>query len=349
MGKRPQKQESSRLPDRDKPTTPGSSVKIAHITDVHISAFGRRTAVLKDRAAEILADVLEQINESNVDLTLFGGDNIDNREDGQSDLDVFLKTANATNNWRCILGNHEAKAESPERPGLLVQEDFLKAVEGHGIGPEQTSFSEVIGDVRLIAINTTIVGHHGGLVDGQTLKFLETELTKASEKHILVFGHHLLTETWAPAQFETWNQEYLVQNRDMVCALLSSHPNVRAYLCGHHHASHIGYVSGKRAENGFYHILTPSLSAFPHGARILSFTHDSLVVETIEPKIEGLIEEGLSAVLGGRKIQRFKTLNHPLSFIEYVGGRESDRNVRLPFVPQETTSSSLSDASVVLV
>ena len=193
------------------------------------------------------------------------------------------------------------------------------------------------------------MGHHGGLVDGPTLQFLETELANASEKHIVVFGHHLLAETWAPAQFETWDREYLVQNRDMVCALLASNPNVRAYLCGHHHASHIGFIPAEQAENGVSHILRPSLSAFPHGARILSFTEDSLVVETIEPRIEGLMEEGLTAVLGGRKIQRFKTLNHPRSFTEYLGGRESDRNVRLPHNPLSQARPDIPNSSMVLV
>jgi|GEM_PF-2654099 len=349
MGKGPQKQGSSQITDKVRPSAPGSPVRIAHITDVHISAFGRRTAVLKDRAAEILADVLEQINYSKADVTIFGGDNIDNREDGQADLELFFETVRQTQNWRCILGNHEAKNRSKQSPGMLTQEDFLEAVKGHGIRPGQTSFSEAFGQVRIIAINTTIMGHHGGLVDGPTLKFLETELANASEKHIVVFGHHLLAETWAPAQFETWDQEYLVQNRDMVCAVLASNSNVRAYLCGHHHASHIGFIPAEQAENGFYQILTPSLSAFPHGARILTFTEDSLVVETIEPRIEGLMEEGLTAVLGGRKIQRFKTLNHPRSFIEYLGGRESDRNVRLPLNLSSSAQSNLPNSSVVLV
>lgn len=330
MGKGPQKEESSRSLSRDEGDEPRSSVKIAHITDVHISAEGRRTAVLKDRAAEILTDVLAQINEHEVDLTVFGGDNIDNRDGGRADLDLFLETTSHLDNWRCILGNHEAKGESNKYPSALTQEAFLQAVAGHGIGPGQTSFSESLGNVRLIALNTTVPGHHGGKVDNETFEFLKTELANASEEHIIIFGHHLLTQTWAPAHIEIWDQEYLIENAREVRELLLSYPNVRAYLCGHHHASHISFVAGNERENGFYHILTPSLSAFPHGARILTVTDESLIVETVEPRLEGLLEEGWSAVLGGRKIQRFETLNHPRSFKEYVGGSESDRNVCLP-------------------
>ena len=140
MGKGPQNQGSSQITDKVRTTARGSSVRIAHITDVHISAFGRRTAVLKDRAAEILSDVLEQINHSKADLTIFGGDNIDNREGGQADLELFLETVRSTKNWRCILGNHEAKEKSEQNPTCSPKKTFSKQLKDTVSVPENVIF-----------------------------------------------------------------------------------------------------------------------------------------------------------------------------------------------------------------
>ena len=330
MGKRPQNLLGDAIPDGPANYNPGSVTRLAHLTDTHITTSGKRTAVLKDRGVEILTDLIAQIQAKGVNAVLFGGDNIDNRDDGANDLKTFLNTVKSVENWRCIMGNHEAKAAIPGS-GKITREQFLSAVAGHGVCPDLASFSEAFGTVRVIGIDTTLVGNHGGFVSDETFSFLARELKHASEQHIIVMGHHLLTRPWAPSKLDVWDQEYLVHNRDAVNTLLATHPKVRAYLCGHHHASRIDRIAGRGGEDGFYHILTPSSAAFPHGGRILSFEEDALVVETIEPRIDGLMEEGMNAVLGGRKARRFAGLNIEGSFIEYVGGRERDKYARLPY------------------
>ena len=330
MGKRPHNLSDEH--DSGSPVIEGprSVTRIAHLTDTHIAPGGKRTAVLKDLIIDILRDLLSQVQAHDVKVVLFGGDNIDNKNAGADDLKAFLDVVQTVPEWRCILGNHEAKGELPNS-GKITQETFLQAVAGHGIGPQQTSFSEAIGDVRVIGINTTLLGSNGGFVTDETFAFLARELKAAAEEHILVMGHHLLTRPWAPFRLDVWDDEYMVKNRDIVNALLSAHPKVRAYLCGHHHASRIDRIAGRGGHGGFYHILTPSSAAFPHGGRILSFEEEALVVKTIEPRIEGLMEEGKTAVLGGRKARRFGTLGTTGSFVEYVGGRENDKHARLPY------------------
>jgi 3',5'-cyclic-AMP phosphodiesterase len=330
MGKRRENSYGESTPDGPVVGAPASITRIAHLTDTHITPTGKPTAVLKDRGIDILEDLLAQAKAADVRTVLFGGDNIDNGADGANDMAAFLDVVQPVESWRCVMGNHEAKPPIPGS-GKITQEDFLKAVDGHGIGPGKTSFSEAFGNVRVVGINTTLLGNHGGFVTDETFSFLARELKNSTEEHIIVLGHHLLTRPWAPSKLDVWDDEYLVKNRDVVNALLSAHPRVRAYLCGHHHASRIDRIAGRGGQDGFYHILTPSSAAFPHGGRILSFEEDALVVETIEPRIEGLMTDGMKAVQGGRKARRFATLGTDGSFIEYVGGRESDKFARLPY------------------
>jgi 3',5'-cyclic AMP phosphodiesterase CpdA len=304
------------------------SVVLAHLTDAHVAPMGKRNAALKDQSVPIFRDLIDQIRERRADLTLFGGDNIDNHGHGEEDLEAFVRMSSALDRWSCIVGNHEAEAPLP---GQISKEMFASAVAGHGIEPGRLHFSESVGDVRVIGIDTTLVGSSGGYVSQAMMRYLAGELNKADEEHIVVLGHHLLYRAWEPHSLQSWDKDYLVGNRDALIALLASHPRVRAYLCGHHHASRIQRIAARGSSGGFYHILTASPVSFPHAARLLTFEHNGIRVETLRPRIAGVIEEGRAAILTGRKAQRYGALGARRSFLQYVAGRTADNDVMLPY------------------
>lgn len=303
---------------------------LAHITDAHVTSHGRRTAVLKDLSIPILSDLVDQFLARGVDGALFGGDNIDNHGDGARDLEAFLGLAGRFDTWLCTVGNHES-ANAMRGPGRLSKDEFVARVVGHGPALGHTSWSTVVGDVRVIGIDTTLTGTHGGFVTKPAMDFLARELRRADEPHVVVMGHHLLAAPWAPYHLDAWNSEYMVSNREAVISLLSTCPRVRAYLCGHHHASRVHRIAGRGDSAGFYHVLSPSPAAFPHGARLLRFEEDRMVIETLRPRIAGLIEVGREAVQGGRKAQRYETLGWARPFTDYVEGRAADNDVVLPY------------------
>lgn len=306
----------------------GSGVALAHVTDAHVTPGGRRSAALKDLSVPIFADLVAQIDEQHVDLTLFGGDNIDNHGDGERDLQAFLDHSARLERWVCTVGNHEAEAKLP---GILSKLEFAEKVQGHGISPDRLCFSEKVGNVRIIGIDTTLVGTAGGYVAPRMMSFLQSELNRAEEEHVVVLGHHLLHRAWEPHQLHQWDKDYLVANRDSVIALLASHPRVRAYLCGHHHASRIQRIAARGQSGGFYHILTASPVSYPCSGRILRFEADGIHVESIYPRIEGVLEAGQAAVMTGRKAQRFELLGSQRSFLQYVAGRTVDTEGVLPY------------------
>jgi 3',5'-cyclic AMP phosphodiesterase CpdA len=303
---------------------------LAHITDAHVAPAGRRTAVLKDQSVAILSDIIDQVQALGCDAALFGGDNIDNHGDGEGDLRAFLRLANRFDRWLCIAGNHEA-ANAERGPGRITKEAFAAGVAGHGIAPGRYEFSEAVGDVRIIGIDTTLTGTDGGFVSPRTMSFLARELRHAEERHVVVLGHHLLAAPWAPYRLDVWDREYMVANRDAVISLLGTCPKVRAYLCGHHHASRVHRIAGRGDSAGFYHILTPSPAAFPHAARLIRFEEEAMIIQALRPRIPGLMEQGLEAVMGGRKAQRYATLGTARSFDDYVAGRTSDNDAILPY------------------
>ncbi len=304
-------------------------VRIAHITDAHVAPSGRPTATLKHRSCEVLSDLVEQCRNRRVDLTLFGGDNIDNRGDGERDLRAFVDIADRGTPWVAVLGNHEAP-RAP-RAGSVSKEDCLWALAGHGVTSGCPNFSVSVRElVRVIGIDTVLTGTSGGYVSPATMSYLAREIRRATEPHIVVLGHHPLHRSWEPHRLDAWDREYLVANRQEVIALLSSAPRVRAYLCGHHHASRIQRIGGRVRANGFYHLLTASPVAFPHAARILEVAEDGIRVEPLLPTVADLADEGRRAVLTGRKAQRYAFLDTRQNFLDYLAGQDSDNRVVLP-------------------
>ncbi|NJK88087.1 MAG: hypothetical protein HC923_00975 [Myxococcales bacterium] len=162
-----------------------AATRIAHITDAHVAAAGRPTATLKHRSVEVLRDLVAQCLELEVDLVLFGGDNIDNRGAGEADLDAFLEIVRPLPTWVSVLGNHEA----PRADGVS-KERCSWALGGHGVAPGRLNFSTKVGPVRIVGIDTVLSGSSGGYVSPATMKFLADEIRRADEEHILVLGHH---------------------------------------------------------------------------------------------------------------------------------------------------------------
>ncbi len=307
-----------------------AGVVLAHITDAHVSPFGTPKATLKHRSVEIMKDLVQQLQMQSVDCALFGGDNIDNRGHGEADLETFVELVNPLERALCILGNHE----SDSRAGRLPKARIIERLAGRGLHPgtqQQSCFSEGVGNVRVIGIDTTLEGSGGGYVSPETMRFLADALNHAEEEHIVILGHHLLYRAWEPYTLSSWDSEYLVANRAELIALLASHDRVRAYLCGHHHASRIQRIASRGHSGGFYHILTASPVAYPHSGRLLRFAQDGIHVQSLIPEVPGLLDEGRQAVLTGRKARRYATLGSRRDFLGYVRGRSSDNDIVLPY------------------
>jgi len=320
-------------------------VTLAHITDAHVAPGGRATATLKHRSVAVMEDLVAQIRALSVDIALFGGDNIDNKNDGRGDLEAFAGIAERLDRFVCIVGNHESETK---RCGRVNKLDFAERLEGRGIAPGRFCFSESAGNVRIIGIDTTLEGAGGGYVSEKMMQFLYDELFSAEEEHVVVLGHHLLHRAWEPHFLQSWDDEYLVRNRHEVISLLASCPKVRAYLCGHHHASRIQRIAARGHTGGFYHILTASPVAFPCTARLLRFARDGIHVSSLVPRIEGLVDEGREAVLTGRKAKRYATLGSSRDFLAYVQGRASDNDIVLPYdqAPKSEQQGVLADRRV---
>ena len=191
-----------------------SGVRIAQITDTHITCDGER--------AGYLADVISYINalQPRPAAVVVSGDTVD---DGQREQYAILRGLLA----RCdapvyvVPGNHD-------RRGPL--RDELPAVHFPGVRGEQLQYALPTRPVRLIGLDTSEPGRPGGSLDDASLAWLEECLDAEPAQPTLLFMHHPPFRTGVNAA-DLLGFKGLRRFRDIV----ARHPAVRRIVAGHIH------------------------------------------------------------------------------------------------------------------
>jgi len=214
---------------------------------------------------------------------------------------------------------------------------------GHGFTPKNASdgtayYSYQVGEIILVALDT--VNHHGGFegsISESQLRWLESTLSKHSNRHVVIASHHPSTAIINDYQPEGAERRVLGPE---ILATLMQHNNVLAWINGHEHENQIILNVGP-AGRVVPEINTASIIDWPQQARVLEFSVDSesvYIVSTVinhdglvDPNLERLdISDmaGLSRILAFNDYQR----RDPLTSIHRKEGSVADRNfvLRLP-------------------
>ncbi len=197
-------------------------VKIAHITDTHVTFTGKNGTALFEESFNIFRDVIDQINEmDDVDFILFGGDNINNTDPGTKGFDEFMNIMSGVKvPYFVQFGNRES---SPIPPGIaLSKKQYAEKMKGHGldIGRYWWSVSPVPG-LRILGLDTSIIDHDNGEIPQTELKWIKEEINKYPHDMIITLSHHLFLPTWGNRDMPKWKKKYLLRNYQEVNAILS--------------------------------------------------------------------------------------------------------------------------------
>ena len=214
--------------------------RFAHVTDMHVSTRGRDGAAMKKQSRTILEDVVDQLNRIDpLDFCLFGGDNFDNSEVGRKDADAFVaivKTLKAP--YLIQFGNRGASSLPPGDP--VSKNAFVRMFAGHGFsGTAYWWGASPVQGVRVLGLDTSIVGHNDGAVPGAQIAWLKKELGAHPDHTVIVLTHHLFLPTWAPRHIPKWQKNYVIANAAAVMPILNASRNVKLVLSGHHHVTKV--------------------------------------------------------------------------------------------------------------
>lgn len=194
---------------------------IAHLSDTHVSAPGQKTCGVA-QMAENLVRCVENINA------------LDPRPD------IVVLSGDVTNAATCAEARHAADILSSLAmplfivPGNHDDRKTLCDVFGDEICPANPQgFVDYVVEgypLRIIALDTLAPGKPGGRVEGTRLDWLRDRLEEGDNLPTLLFAHHPPLKLGVPETDED-GFEGASRLRDIV----SSHPNIERFLCGHIH------------------------------------------------------------------------------------------------------------------
>ena len=194
-------------------------MRIAQITDTHVSAGGGFTSSLVDPNAS-LAVAVEALNSLPVapDVVLVTGDLTDHGDPADYSLlnDLLDRIESPT---YVIPGNHD---DAPVMATAMAHLGYLPS-EGH--------LSYVVDDhpVRLVGLDTTDPERHDGVFPDDRAGWLDEALS-ADQRPTLVFMHH--------PPFDTgifFMDAVDLKGRERFREVVTTHPHVTRIVCGHVH------------------------------------------------------------------------------------------------------------------
>lgn len=213
-----------------RPEHPAPDRVIIHLSDTHLRSDGELLAGTLDSVARLRSTIarLEDSGDS-PDALVVTGDLADKGEPGAyAVLRSILEPAAARLGARIVwaAGNHDDR--SALRTGLLDEE----------AGTAPLDHTTWIGGLRIIALDTTVPGHHHGHLDADQLEWLRTELATPAPDGTILAMHHPPVASVQPLAI-------LVELRGQAAlAEVLRGSDVRTILAGHLHYSTFSTFAG---------------------------------------------------------------------------------------------------------
>ncbi|WP_299843485.1 metallophosphoesterase [uncultured Roseovarius sp.] len=197
---------------------------VLQVSDTHIVAPGQMVAGRLDTAASLqklvtrIGDMLPQIGP--VDAVLVSGDLSD---DGSRESYAHFRALLAPLDLPLFVipGNHDCRAH--------LREAF--ADDGYLPQTGRLNWHRQVGEVDLIGLDTLVEGQGGGVLEDETLEFLQDALAKVGQRPVLLALHH------PPFDCGIWFMDAIgLSGSDALTDLLQASQAEIRILCGHIHS-----------------------------------------------------------------------------------------------------------------
>jgi 3',5'-cyclic-AMP phosphodiesterase len=201
-------------------------LKFVVISDLHLVPRGALSNGIDTGAR--LEQAIAQVNAHHPDaeFCIFAGDLVDDGDRASYER-LSRKLAHLAMPFFLTLGNHDDRAT------------FLE-VFGAGFAAPSGCIDDMIdsGGYRVILMDSLGDGSDAGMIAPAQLEWLETALSGARDRPVILVLHHPICELGVPMDF------ICLQNRGAMLAALRAHGDVRQVISGHVHMSTSGICEG---------------------------------------------------------------------------------------------------------
>ncbi|ARS47588.1 metallophosphatase [Ectopseudomonas mendocina] len=210
------------MPDAIACQAPGSSFLIAQISDLHLKANGKLSYGVVDTLAA-LRRAVEHLNASQPrpDIVVVSGDLVDF---GQPEEYAMLRPELERLHmpYYLVPGNHDERAHLL---AAFVDHYYLPA-------SAEAPLDWVVEDypLRLIGLDSTLPGRHGGQLQDSQLRWLDAQLAaRPQTPTVLILHHPPFISGIGHMDREPFDNAAALQE------VIAAHPQVERLLCGHLH------------------------------------------------------------------------------------------------------------------
>jgi 3',5'-cyclic AMP phosphodiesterase CpdA len=235
----------------------GQPLLVAQITDLHIKPSGELAYGVVDTAAA-LARCVAHLNalEPRPAMVVCSGDLVDGGLPAEYDHLQHLLGALSLP-LLVIPGNHDDRAALrrafPDQPYAATK---------------AANVSASVGDIDLVLLDSSVAGKSHGLLDAETLDWLDASLSAAAGRPALLFLHHPPFRTGI-----THMDRQNLQNAHELAAIVARHARVRLVAAGHVHRAVVSRMGQTPA----------TICPAPNHAVDLDFSEESRAAFRIEP------------------------------------------------------------------
>lgn len=216
------------------------------LSDTHISAEVAGKKAESTKSVKLLQEAVKQANESDADIVIFAGDNVDNP--GKEDLVVFAKIISKLNKpYYVIPGNHDLlNIQGIDKKEFYRLLNRFSANKINNVPYVETVNSGLV----LIFMDgaNQYMPNNSGYFKGKDLIWLDEQLKKHKNRKVVIVQHFPLIEHKS-------NGNRLTHKIKEYRNVLSAHQNVIAIISGHEH------YENEIQQDGILHISLPSLLA----------------------------------------------------------------------------------------
>lgn len=220
-------------------------IKIVQVADLN---FDGNT---QSKSAFLLSKFINKMNNSDVDMIVFSGDNISNSKKHEfTELCNILKSLEKP--YYLALGENDVHKASG-----IAKEDYMRFLNYHSPYQKTDSSNYVVklsSDFVVLFVDgaTPIVQSKHGYFSEKTLLWLDKMLKKNRRKKVAIFQHF-------PILSPEKNYEYETIEPEKYMAILNKYDNVVFVASGHFNKDFQIYD-----ENKVEHISTPSFKPYPY-------------------------------------------------------------------------------------
>lgn len=230
--------------------TTQSAHRLAFVADPHVAVDATGTWKCFDRTKTHLRTALRDINNRDVDQTVFIGDLT--KDGTTAEFEAFDELVAALDSpWFALPGNHDVPKEFDSHSGRPVTWFADHYAEG------RYPYRRDVGELSILALDSasgsSLADTWGGTVDNDTIRWLDRTLQTVSNPVVTL--HHNLAPLPEHTDGAPWNN-FPIRNGERLRRVLSRH-DVPVTFSGHHH------VPAARRTDGGVEFMAPAVCSFP--------------------------------------------------------------------------------------